>query len=381
MCLPTSWPGTLRGTSTIANIKAIVRAMREPLRATIVGLTTLGVVLLIYFGRVRFKGNLPGGLVAVVLGTALAWLTGIAPPSAEAPPVGGFFAPIPVIGALAQGLTELELGYIAIIVPMGLFNVIGSLQNIESAEAAGDTYPTGPSLAMNGAGTIAAAIFGSCFPTTIYIGHPGWKALGARAGYSLMNAGFCGAILLTGTVTLVAWVVPVDAALAIVLWIGIVITAQAFQVTPTSHAPAAVLGVLPGVAAWGTLMAKNGLRAAGMGTPAGPPFSDDLIAKFQQSDTWIHGAFALEQGFILIAMFLSAATVELIERRFRRAAAWMFVAAALSATGLIHAYTFTPSDAVGTLAPAWPWAAAYTVMGVLFWLAPHITRPSDEPHG
>ena len=31
----------------------------------------------------------------------------------------------------------------------------------------------------------AAALFGSCFPTTIYIGHPGWKAVGGRVGYSL----------------------------------------------------------------------------------------------------------------------------------------------------------------------------------------------------
>src|SRR4051812_31358255 len=43
----------------------------------VVGLTTLGVVLLVYFGRVRFKGGIPGGLVAVALGTALAWLTGL----------------------------------------------------------------------------------------------------------------------------------------------------------------------------------------------------------------------------------------------------------------------------------------------------------------
>ena len=40
------------------------------------------------------------------------------------------------------------------------------------------------SLTINGLGSIAAALFGSAFPTTIYIGHPGWKALGARAGYS-----------------------------------------------------------------------------------------------------------------------------------------------------------------------------------------------------
>jgi AGZA family xanthine/uracil permease-like MFS transporter len=68
----------------------------------------------------------------------------------------------------------------AVIVPMGLFNIIGSLQCLESAEAAGDRFPTRPSLLANGIGSIAAACFGSPFATTLYIGHPGWKAMGAR---------------------------------------------------------------------------------------------------------------------------------------------------------------------------------------------------------
>ena len=352
----------------------LFRAFARPL----IGVTTLGVVLLIYFGRVRFKGNIPGGLVAVVLGTAIAWLTGVAPGSDTSAAAVGFFAPVPVVGEIVQGLSEFEVAYLAVLLPMGLFNVIGSLQNIESAEAAGDTYPTAPSLAANGIGTVAAALFGSCFPTTIYIGHPGWKAMGARVGYSVLNAIFCSAIILTGTLTWVAWAVPIDAALAIVLWIGIVITAQAFQTIPKTHAPAAVVGVLPGVAAWGALMAKNGLRAAGLGTPNGQPFSEALIPRFMASDTWIHGAFALEQGFILIAMILAATTVEVIERRFTRAAVWMFTAAALSAIGFVHAYRFTPTDAVGTLAPAWPWAGAYALVGLLFLAAPWVTKPTED---
>ena len=40
-------------------------------RIRIVGLTTLAVVMLTYFGRVRFKGRIPGGVVAVALGTLL----------------------------------------------------------------------------------------------------------------------------------------------------------------------------------------------------------------------------------------------------------------------------------------------------------------------
>ena len=145
--------------------------------------------------------------------------------------------------------------------------------------------------------------------------------MGARAGYSILNAGFFTLLCFTGTLAWIAWAVPIDAGMAIVLWIGIVITAQAFQATPRAHAPAVVVGLLPGVAAWGALQLKNGLRAAGVGMPGGPPFGEQLIAAFLGSDTWAHGAFALEQGFILTAMILSAATVAIIERRFALAAA------------------------------------------------------------
>src|SRR2546428_11763723 len=170
------------------------------------------------------------------------------------------------------------LPYLSVIVAMGLFNVLGSLQNIESAEAAGDSYETRPSLIINGFGSVAAALFGSTFPTTIYIGHPGWKALGARAGYSVLNGVFITIICLTGTLAWIAWAVPIDAGMAIVLWIGIVISAQAFQATPREHAPAVVIGLLPGIGAWGTMLAKQGLQAPGYGLPGGPLFSDKLYA-------------------------------------------------------------------------------------------------------
>jgi AGZA family xanthine/uracil permease-like MFS transporter len=344
----------------------------------VVGFATLAVVLLTYFGGVRFRGGLPGGLVAVLLGTALAWITGVAP-GADPPRAASLLLPAFTVGDLVAGFGAGHLlAYASVIVPMSLFNLIGSLQNIESAEAAGDSYPTAPSLAANGVGTLAAAVCGSCFPTTIYIGHPGWKAMGARAGYSVLNAAFATAVCLTGTVAHIAWAVPVDVGIAIVLWIGIVISAQAFQATPRTHAPAVVMGLLPGIGAWGALMAKNGLRAAGMGTPEAP-FTPALVAAFHQSDTWIDGAFALEQGFIFTSMVLAAATVAVIERRFRTAAAWCLLGAALAAAGLVHAYRWTAGDTTILLAPAWPWVAGYLLMAGVFLAAPALTTPSDQP--
>ena len=350
----------------------LYRTFARPL----VGLTTLAVVMLTYFGRVRFKGRLPGGVIAVALGTAISWATGIAPVGAT--PVGtGLHPPVPIFGDLFASITGGHLWpYLSVIIGMALFNVLGSLQNIESAEAAGDAYDTRLSLTINGIGSVAAALFGSAFPTTIYIGHPGWKALGARAGYSLLNGTFITVICLTGTLAWIAWAVPIDAGMAIVLWIGMTIVAQAFDATPRAHTAAVVVGLLPGIAAWGALLAKNGLRAAGLGGPAGP-FTEALVAEFQKNDTWIAGAFALEQGFLFTAMLLSAAVVGVIENRWTTAAAWCLCAAVLSATGLMHSYEWTFADTALKLSPAWPFVWSYLAMAVLFFSARWITEPGE----
>ncbi len=327
----------------------------------VVCILPLGIILLTYFGKVKF--GLPGGLVSVLLGIALAWGTGFvswdAARFAETLQPVGFYLPGFWLGDLwnARGtLTE----YLSVILPMGLFNLVGSLQNLESASAAGDHYPAAPCLTANGLGSVVAAVSGSCFPTTIYIGHPGWKALGARVGYSMLNGAIMGLLCLSGTIALIAYFVPIEAGMAIVLWIGVVITAQAFTATPSHHAPAVVVGLLPGLAGWGALIAKNSLRAAGMATPE-HPLTADLIAKFQLSDTYISGAFALEQGAIFSAMILAGITVYIIEQEFLKGALWALAAAALSFVGLIHSYRWTLADTVIDLrvGAAAPWAIGY----------------------
>ncbi|MFQ5478405.1 MAG: NCS2 family permease [Candidatus Binatia bacterium] len=348
----------------------------------LVGLITFAVVLVCYFGRVRFRAGIPGGLMAVLIGTALAWTTGLVSGDATAWEAArqqlGLRLPWPVFGEIASVLGSGGLvAYLSIIVPMGIVNVVGSLQNIESAEAAGDSYDTRSSLLANGVGSFVAACFGSCFPTTIYIGHPGWKALGARVGYSALNAVFVAVICLTGSVALIALAVPVEAGMAIVLWIGIVIVAQAFEATPRRHAAAVAVGLLPGIAAWGAFMLKQGMRAAGAGTPGGPPFGPELAGAIDALDISAHGAFAIEQGFIFTAMILAAVVVAIIERRFHIAAVWMGVAAVLAWAGVIHAYTWTPSDTVGVFAPGagGEWALAYLLTALFLIAVPLVTRP------
>ena len=57
--------------------------------------------------------------------------------------------------------------------------------------------------------------------------------------------------------------IPVVAISPILLYIGMLIGAQAFQETPKSHAPAIILALMPHLAAWGKLQIDNALGAAG----------------------------------------------------------------------------------------------------------------------
>jgi AGZA family xanthine/uracil permease-like MFS transporter len=356
-----------------------VRTFEMPL----VALLPLGVILTTYFARVSLPLRLPGGAWALLLGTALAWLSSLFPgthtpvdPRALMPAFKtiGIYLPVPLIGELIDGLRHpLTLRFLVpVILPMGLFNLLGSLQNLESAEAAGDSYETGKSLAVNGVGSLVAAAFGSCFPTTIYIGHPGWKALGARSGYSILNGVFFCVVALFGLSNAIAALVPIEAGMAIVLWIGIVITAQAFQANKPEHAPAVALGLFPAIAGWGVLILNQTLGAAA-NSLHDLGFADRVLASpqaFAAAGLHLDGLVALSQGFMLTCLVWSGASAHLIDRKFGSAARLMLVGALLAFFGFIHAGQLTAAGAVYHIgwASGPSWAIGYALCALLFFL-------------
>ena len=328
----------------------------------LVALVPMALIFVAYFAQQKLPLGLPGGLVAILIGTLLGWLLGT---MNEKSPITGPSLALPAFtgGSLWEALSQQNVvNYLSVIVPMGIFNVVGSLQNIESAEAAGDRFPTFPSLMANGIGSVIAALFGSVFPTTIYIGHPGWKQLGARSGYSALNGVFISFLCLTGTIQAVLGLIPLEAGIGILLYIGIIIVAQSFQETPRQHAPAVALGLVPALAGWGLLMLESGVRAAGTSL-----FQVGL-AKFNQESIAIHGMISLERGFIFTSMILAAIGVALIERRFMQAAAWSLAAALLSMFGIIHAYDLGPGGVTSRFGfmTAPEFMAAYLLVAALF---------------
>jgi AGZA family xanthine/uracil permease-like MFS transporter len=342
------------------------------------GLLPMLLILVAYAGRWKLPLGLPAGFVAVAVGTAAAWILRAlgwgTSWAADGPGPGtpGLHLPTWAGGELVRYLVSGGgWTHLAVIVPMGLFNVLGSLQCLESAEAAGDRFPTRSSLLANGIGSLVAACFGSPFATTIYIGHPGWKNLGAGWGYSWVNGVAVSVLALSGVVGHVLRWVPLEVTLGILLWIGIVITAQAFQASPKAHAVAVAVGLIPALAAWLLVQVETALRVAGA----------DLAGTVDRFAPALHlrGVIALGQGFLVTSVIYAAVTALVIDGKCRHAAGWLAGASLASALGLIHAYRITEDGVENRF--AWFTAApefslAYAVAAVVLAVWP---REAGQP--
>ena len=222
---------------------------------------------------------------------------------------------------------------LATAIPLGIYNFTEAMNNVESAAAAGDNYNLRKILLADGVGAIAGAILGSPFPPAVYIGHPGWKAVGGRIGYSLATGIVIALVCFLGLTALLLAVVPLVAILPILLYIGLVIGAQAFQASPKEHAPAVVLAIVPNVAAWGHLQVDSALAAA---APRRRPSASDKLAA---TGIVYHGMQLLGGGAVLAGLVLGAMAASIIDRQFKNAAVWAFVGAVLAFFGFIHGET------------------------------------------
>jgi AGZA family xanthine/uracil permease-like MFS transporter len=324
--------------STLAGIAITFIAMDFANRIfafPLVALLPLVIIFMQYFGKVRFAFGLPGGFLSVLMGTLLYWFLGYGDPRMLTGACNEFSVSLNLpkfCGAELLSSLRMGLQYTGIIVPMGLFNVIGSLQNLESATAGGDSFDEKSSLMVNGIGSMLAAVLGSPYPTTIYIGHPGWKSLGARAGYSILNGIAIQLLVLFGFTSIIMVLIPIEAGAPIVLWIGMIICVQAFDAVEKPHYPAVIMGLIPAIGALAWLIMSSAFAVAGTNYSRITDWSQFAYAHQAA------GFIALERGFIVSSMLWSTLTVFIIERKFLQAALISLVAALCAWIGIIHTH-------------------------------------------
>jgi AGZA family xanthine/uracil permease-like MFS transporter len=347
--------GTLAGVS-IAFIS--LRPALEMFMTPVIGVVCFSIIVLSWFGGVRYFRGIPAGLVAIAVGTLIAWGStamglnygGLTLDKlVQSVASFGFSVPLPAFGHVFSGFEFIGIILITAI-PFGIYDLVEAMDNVESAAVAGDSFPTTRVLTADGVISLIGCCMGNPFINAVYIGHPGWKAMGGRIGYSAATG--IAVILLCwfGVIAVFSSLIPVVAISPILLYIGMLIGSQAFQETPKKHAPAIILALMPHLAAWGKLQIDNVLGAAG--TSAAQVGLDKLA----QTGVLYHGLSVLGGGAILGGLMLGAIAVFVIERAFAKAAAFAVVAAVLTFFGFMHGEAIgigqTPTVAFAYLAMA-----------------------------
>jgi AGZA family xanthine/uracil permease-like MFS transporter len=257
---------------------------------------------------------------------------------------------------------------LATAIPLGVYNFLEAMSNVESAAAAGDSYNLRSVLLADGSGAIIGSALGSPFPPAVYIGHPGWKEAGGRAGYSMASGLFIAVLCFLGLFGLLSTVLPLPAIVPILLYIGLLIGAQAFQSTPRLHAAAVVAAIIPNLAAWGAGLIDNALAAAG--TTAAEVGARALTDAGLVYD----GLHTLGQGATLAGIVLGAIVTFVLEKQLIRAAVAALVGAGLSWIGLLHADQVEWAAAPGV-------ALGYALLAATLAGISRVQRPNHEETG
>src|SRR6202522_4039394 len=326
---------------TLAGVSVTFIAMRPALEMYMtpqIGVVCFAIILVSWFGGVKYFKGIPAGLVAIAVGMIIAWgsnlfglgLGGLSVKGvADACASFGFSVPLPAVGQVFSGFEFLKVILVTAI-PFGIYDLVEAMDNVVSASAAGDSFPTTRVLTADGVVSLIGCLMGNPFINAVYIGHPGWKAMGGRIGYSAATGIMVIILSWFGIISLMMALIPVVAISPILLYIGMLIGAQAFQENPKNHAPAIILALVPHVAAWGKLQIDNSLAAAG--TNAAAVGFDKLL----DANVLYRGLEVLGGGAILAGLVLGAIGVFIIDRQFMRAALFALAGAILAFFGFIH---------------------------------------------
>jgi adenine/guanine/hypoxanthine permease len=361
--------GTLAGVSiTFISLRPAFQVFATPL----IGLVCFGIIMVSWFGGVRYFKGIPAGLVAIAAGMAIAWgstalgydIGGMSVAHLTASLSSfGFSLPLPAVSHVFSGFNYFGIILITAI-PFGIYDLVEALDNVESASAAGDNFPTTRVLSADGVVSLIGCMMGNPFINAVYIGHPGWKAMGGRIGYSAATGITVILLAWFGVIALMMALIPVVAILPILVYIGMLIGSQAFQETPRRHAPAIILALLPNIASWTKNQIDGALGAAGTSASAVG------LDKLGDQGVLYQGISVLGSGATLGGLVLAAIAVFMIEREFFKAAGFAVAGAALTFFGLMH------SEQIG-IGQSPFLAAAYLCVGALLL---GCTKLATAPH-
>lgn len=288
----------------------ILQPMDGILKMPLVGWLTLVVLFVIYLGKIQTK--LPAALIAIVVGAAIAWISGVMAPSAITDSFAnlGFYLPKPFLGIFAPEVMANTIPFLPIIIVFSLNEVITGIQGVEQAVECGDDYfTTTKPLVIAGVASMVGALFGSPLAVGLYWGYPGWKKMGSGTGYHLGITALYALVGLTGLAAIINAFIPEATVLPILVFVGLSSFAQAFEVVNKKYYPAVIMAAIPVVM--------------------------DFVAG-NVAEGSLAGFMMFKPGSAFIGLILGCIFVFIIDNKWKEAAIVNVIALALTAVGMIH---------------------------------------------
>ena len=357
----------------------------------VAGFAALGVILLTLTARWELPRRIPGALAGVLVGCVIHYLMAACQlgPGLEGNRPSSLQAVLPM--PIAEWLDWFRANwreaahYLPVAIPLALATIVGGIDCAESAAAAGDDYPTGPIIAAEGFATLVGGLFGGVIQSTPYIGHPAYKAMGARAGYTLATAIFIGSAGIFGYFAWIFYLLPKGVVFPILVFVGLEITAQSFRETPRRHFPALAFACVPALAYLAVIALKQVLPG------------DMSIAQLRpDAQQWVQTVLMLSNGFIVTSLIWGMVLARWIDGKVRSAVVALVLAGVFAWFGVIHSASpssaiAAPSEAIATMKSEgrleasrnrtpYHWAAAYWGLALIVAaFGRFATPPGPEP--
>jgi len=357
----------------------------------LIGFLPFFVLLLALYADVRLP-KLPATLLPVFLGVVMSWLTGYATLDHLTSSVDHLgWHPTRLTFTAFQSVREV-LPYIAVTVPVAFTVSVGTIQCQQLAASVGDEYSLRASMLGDGIATIIAALCGSPYGMTVFIGHSAFKGMGAQIGYNLLGAAAMVIVAFTGLTSVLLAAIPVQALNPILLFVGLAVCTDALRETPERHWAAFLLSLVPAFCNWACQQAQSFGRVICAHQPGGCAVDVDAGGAWTLDPTGsLRGLYALGQGYLLTSIYLAGMLVFCIDREFTSAGIYALVAAASASCGLIHSETvFLPWTKLpmpsGPVVESqwdrhWDFVGTYVLCGAVFFACAALQRLGKLPRG
>ncbi len=282
--------------------------------------------------------KIPTGLLLIVVGTAIAWIAGYQNPAdvTEALKSFGFNPPLLHLDGFGDSFSA-ALPYLLTAIPLGLSNYIFNLENVEAAAVCGDEYKTRDVMITNGVCSAIGGLCGNPFPVTVYVGHAGWKEVGAGLGYSIASSAAIFLISIFSLMGLLLAVVPIAAIVPMLVFIAIVTGVQVVKESPKFETPAIFICFFPWVATWALTAVNNAISATGMSVGEGA--GQVSIHAINNAGLFYEGLAALGNGAPITSVLWGCIAVFTIRNTPIPGIITALLAAVLSFVGAIHTST------------------------------------------